>query len=110
MEILVFYITHASEELAESLVRELLDKRYIACGNIFPMQSDFLWEGTTHHEDEWVSIVKTRSENEFGVEAFINKNHPYESPCIMRWNARVNESYYNWIIESTLSVPVRQQE
>jgi len=94
---LIFYITHPTEQAANAIVAHLLEKKLIACANIFPIQSHYHWEGTQQNEQEWVSILKTTLILESVVEAEIKSVHPYKVPCIVRYEARANADYAQWI-------------
>ncbi len=93
----IFYITHASKAEAESFVNDCIQEKWIACGNIFPIDSTFLWESKVVQEDEFVSIVKTGIHLISAFTTFAENLHPYETPCILHWEVRANENYTKWI-------------
>lgn len=99
---LVFYVTFPDETTAKTVSDELLRQRLIACANIFPISSAYWWEGAINQGDEWVAILKTRLSLEHDVESAVTGLHPYETPCLMRFEVRANRAYYDWIMESTL--------
>ena len=99
---IMFYVTYASETDAQAMVKKLLDERLIACGNISPISSNYIWEGKPTTEDEYISVLKTSYGNAPAVEAFIEKHHPYDVPCIARWEFQCNKSYEQWIINSII--------
>lgn len=101
MAFLVFYLTHPDEATARRVAAHLVQERLAACSNVFPITSAFWWQDAVQHEGEWVSIVKTRLDLEEKLEAEIRKMHPYEVPCIMRWEARANADYEAWIVAET---------
>ena len=39
MGFVVFYITHPNEEQAQNIASLLIEKRYVACANIYPVGS-----------------------------------------------------------------------
>ena len=98
---LVFYVTHPDEATAQRIADILLQARLVACANIFPITSAYWWEGVIAKEGEWVSILKTPLSLEVAVEAAILKVHPYEVPCVLRFEVKANEAYAVWIEEST---------
>ncbi|MFN0175274.1 MAG: divalent-cation tolerance protein CutA [Saprospiraceae bacterium] len=102
MPFLIFYITYPDEATARSISENLVTQRLAACANVFPIQSTYWWEGTVQHEGEWVSILKTRFGLESALEKAIEALHPYEVPCIMRFEARANEAYEKWIEAETI--------
>jgi periplasmic divalent cation tolerance protein len=104
MAFLIFYTTHPSEEVARTLGEALLQKRLIACANYFPMHSAYHWQGALEYEAEFVAVLKTRLDLETQVETFLLQNHPYQTPCVLRWEARANADYERWIDEETKAI------
>lgn len=100
MPFLTFYITHPDEATARRIAGDLLQGRWIACANIFPVESIYRWDGAIQNETEWISIVKTSLELEQLLEQEIARMHPYETPCIMRFETRANAAYEQWIANS----------
>ena len=84
MPYLLFYVTHPDEATARRIADAVLDRRLAACANVFPITSAYRWQGAVQHEDEWVTILKTRPELETRLEATVLELHPYEVPCVMR--------------------------
>lgn len=103
---LVFYITHPDEATAQHISTALLDQKLVACANIFPIHSAYWWEGNLEKDSEWVSLVKTRPDLEAAVEAAVLALHPYQTPCVMRYEARANAAYEAWISAQTAPHPV----
>ena len=101
MSFIVVYITHANLKNAKKISDELLKKRLIACANYFPIQSSYWWKGKIENSDEIVSIVKTKKENWNKLKREVEKIHPYEIPCIMKFDVEANEDYEKWINEET---------
>jgi periplasmic divalent cation tolerance protein len=97
----MIYITHENMEQAEKVVKVLLDKKLVACANIFPMKSMYFWKENLEKADEIVSIVKTKSENWELVKNEVLKIHPYETPCIIKIPVEANEDFENWINKET---------
>lgn len=102
MPFLVFYVTHPDEATARQIATRLLDERLIACANIFPIQSMYRWEGAIQQENEWVSILKTSLALEKDLEAALIHLHPYQTPCILRYEVRANETYEQWVEDETV--------
>lgn len=97
MTILLFYTTHSSEEAAWQIANLLLEKKYVACANVMPIQSAYWWHGQIENDQEWIALFKTIPEMEKKVEEMILKHHPYDIPCIVRWPVYANQSYIDWI-------------
>jgi periplasmic divalent cation tolerance protein len=97
MPFLVLYVTYPDEASAKTVSNQLLDKRLIACVNIFPITSMYTWDGAVQNDHEWVSIVKTTLACGQLVENEILSVHPYKIPCIMRMEISANQAYEDWI-------------
>ena len=100
MSFIIIYITHKNEASAKTIVDQLVNEKLVACGNLFPIQSAYWWQGAVQNENEWVSIVKTIPEFWEKVKSKVEEIHPYEVPCIMKIEAEANEKYEKWIRES----------
>ncbi|MBI2598790.1 divalent-cation tolerance protein CutA [Candidatus Curtissbacteria bacterium] len=105
----------------------LLEKRLIACYNLFPVESAYWWhapsksqhepstnssekasakirlgKGKTVKDKEFSMIIKTKDENFKKVESFIQKNHSYEVPEIVAIKAeKVTKPYLDWLNQET---------
>jgi periplasmic divalent cation tolerance protein len=101
MPFLVFYIPCPDEATAQSIATKMLDLRLAACANIFPIQCAYWWQGAVQREGEWVLVLKTRSALEPALEQAVQLAHPYETPCILRFEARANAAYEHWITQET---------
>ena len=110
MAFITLYITHESEAQAKEFSEILLQKKWIACANIFPVKSAYWWEGNIQDENEWVSLLKSRKENRDFLMQKISELHPYDVPCIMVTNVRANLAYENWIINSCIDMSFPLEE
>lgn len=102
MAFLVFYITCPDEKAAQNIAEHLLRGRLVACANIFPIGSMYWWQGAIQRDGEWVCIAKTAQNRAADVEIAVLKVHPYDLPCIMRFEARANAAYEQWIENETV--------
>ena len=99
MEITFFYIPIGSESAAIDLGDLAIEKKLAACSNVFPIHSAFPWNGKLEKENEFVLVLKTIPSLSISLRTLIEEHHPYDTPCIMSWNAEVNESYGKWMME-----------
>ncbi len=90
------YITCKDRKEAEKISMRLLEKRLIACANIFPVKSMYWWNKKIVNSNESVIIAKTSSKNFRKVENEVKKSHSYEIPCILRIDAAANRDYEAW--------------
>ena len=91
------YITNPSEAAAKKLASSLIDKKLIACANIFPVSSIYKWKGRTMDEKEFILIAKTSGKMFSSVKKFVEENHPYEVPCITKIIVKPNDAYVMWL-------------
>lgn len=96
----IIYITYPDEATANKVSSILIEKRLVACANVFPIGSIYTWKEKIESDREYVSIVKTIEANFEKVTEEVEKLHPYEVPCITGWSAEANQAYEDWIEES----------
>ena len=93
----LIYITCKDEKEAVKISRHLLNKRLIACSNMFPVRSMYRWNEKIQDEKEFVIIAKTKEKNYREIKAEVKKLHTYDIPCILKIGAEANESYQKWV-------------
>lgn len=101
MSFLMFYITTPDKQTAEDLGVLCLKQRLAACYNLFPMSSQYWWQGRLEASEEWVLILKTTHTRKIELTAFIQAHHPYQVPCIVHWTVESNAAYSTWIAAET---------
>ena len=101
MSILVIYCTHKDAHEAKKTAGKLLAKKLIACANFFPVDSAYWWNGAIKNDHEIVSLFKTRPEHWDRVRVFIEDNHVYDVPCILRFEIEANKAYEEWVHKET---------
>ncbi len=100
MSFISIYITNKDEAAAQSIADHLIERKVVACANLFPIKSAYWWKGEIAKEEEWVALVKTVPEKWGHVCEIVENIHPYETPCIMKTEVEANLAYENWIRES----------
>ncbi|WP_132058351.1 divalent-cation tolerance protein CutA [Halorussus amylolyticus] len=78
------YIT-APPDGAEDLAELLVEERLAACVNRFPCTSVYRWDGEVHRDEEVVLLAKTTEEAYDRLEARVEESHPYDVPCVERF-------------------------
>lgn len=101
MSFIWLYVTHPDRACAEKIGNILLEKKLIACYNLFPIESAYWWNSEIAHSNEIVSLLKTRTDNWKAVKQAILEIHPYVTPCIIRLEMQANEEYEKWIEAET---------
>ncbi|HZU45194.1 MAG TPA: divalent-cation tolerance protein CutA, partial [Terriglobales bacterium] len=81
----VVITTCGTEEEAQKIARELLERRLAACVNIIsPIQSIYRWQGKVESATEWLLLIKTTAEQFAALRDAIRELHSYDLPeCIM---------------------------
>jgi len=101
MNFIFIYITNPTKKEARKIAKYLLEKKLIACANIFPIDSLYRWKGKIANEKEFVLIAKTKKANFEKVKKEVEKIHSYTVPCIVKIPVSSNEKYYKWLNEVT---------
>jgi len=103
----VVFITASSQEEAEKIASGLVEKKLVACVNIFPgIQSVFWWDGNLCREQEVFMMAKTRAALFPQVRDEVKKLHSYKVPeIILLPIAEGSADYLAWIKDVTLRMP-----
>ncbi len=89
-----------------SLTNSVLESRLAACANVFPIRSAYWWKGRIENAEEFAILFKSRTEDFAELEKRIANEHPYDVPCIVRYDiAEGHAPYLEWIRESTARPP-----
>lgn len=94
------YITNPTKEEAKKIAKHLIEKKLIACANIFPINSLYKWEDKIKDENEFVLIAKTTEDNFEEVKNEVEEMHSYSTPCIVKIPVSSNKKYLDWIKET----------
>jgi periplasmic divalent cation tolerance protein len=100
---LVVLTTVATADEAVTLIRALLDRRLIACGNILPgARSLYRWEGKVADEREVIVLLKTRAARVEALEMAFGELHPYKVPELLALPVAAGlHKYLEWIDDET---------
>lgn len=84
---------------AESIAKNLLEKRLAACVQILgPLSSYFHWQGKLDSATEYLCLIKSREDLYGELEAQIVNLHPYEVPEILAMPViKGSGNYLNWL-------------
>lgn len=100
------YITTKNREEALSIGKALVEKKIVACVNIFDkMESLYWWKGEIETDTECILIAKTTYSNVNRLTKIVKQMHSYDVPCIISFNIAEqegNEEYLDWIRQSVL--------
>lgn len=99
--IIVVYITFPNLQKAQEITKTLLEQRFIACATMFPCNSMYWWEGKIQNEVEYIVMAKTTSEKYESLVLKIKELHPYDVPCILKFDAQSSLPYAKWVADET---------
>ncbi len=95
-------VTVPGSDTANRISREVLNKRLAACANVFPISSLYWWEGEVVEDEECAILFKIETGGFKDLEQEIVSVHPYETPCIVRYDiSEGHKPYLDWITSST---------
>jgi len=95
--------TTPSIDAGRKLVRELVDRRLIACGTVLPGgTSIYRWKDAVEETPEAVVLMKTRVERWDALKQAFPALHPYEVPeLILVPIAGGHKPYLDWLSAET---------
>ena len=87
---------------ARKISQMILDKRLGACCSIEEIESIYRWKGKIENSKEFQLTIKTAENLYSELEAFILKNHSYETPQIISMPIiSGSKEYLDWLQEET---------
>ena len=94
--------TAGSEEEAERIATELLERRLAACVQILgPIVSRYRWQGALETAQEWQCLAKTEATLYDELERTVRELHSYEEPEIVATAIVAgSEGYLDWVSAS----------
>ena len=100
---MVVMTTVASADEAVTLIKTLLERRLIACGQIVPgVRSLYRWNGKIADESEVIVYLKTRAARLDSLEVAFSELHPYKVPELLALPVTGGlAKYLNWINAET---------
>lgn len=98
-EYIQVFTTTENKDDAKKITRDLVEKRLVACAQVFgPIMSTYRWKGKIEEEEEWLCILKSRYENYEKLEESIKSIHPYEEPEILALPVvKGSRGYLEWM-------------
>lgn len=101
----VVLVTSPSEEVAESLVRRVVEEGIVACGTIVPgVTSIYRWQGTVERATEVQIVFKTTVSGADRLVRRVPELHPYDVPEVLVLPVDSGHvPYLDWVEESVSS-------
>jgi len=101
-QVLLVYVTFPDAGVAEAVVRQAVEQRFAACGNVVSgLRSIYRWRGAVQTAEEVLVLFKTTAANWSGLQQCILSSHPYEVPEIVATPIHQgNAPYLDWVRDS----------
>ena len=102
MKARIVLTTCPDRQLAKKLLRNLLELKLVACGNILPEATSlYWWKGQLEESSEALLIMKTQADQIPTLEQKLHQIHGYEVPeFVVIEPEHVSEKYLEWISSS----------
>jgi periplasmic divalent cation tolerance protein len=99
----MLYSTFPNREKALSVARVLVEKRLVACVNLYDnILSVYRWQETIQQEQEVALMAKTREGKVSSAMETLKSLHPYEVPCIVAYPvAEGFPPFLQWVADET---------
>ncbi len=95
-------VTADDAEWLAALARTLIEKRLVACANIFSVRSVYRWDSATQDHRESRAAFHTRLSLFDEVSSIVTESHPYDVPALFAVPlAAVSDSYRSWVLDQT---------
>lgn len=106
-ELAVVYFTAPDPSVADRLARGLVESGLVACVNQMPAgRSVYRWNGEVQHAAELFLLAKTTNARVPAVIDWIEREHPYELPCVTSWRVeRSSDPFADWVTEQVTAPP-----
>ncbi len=80
----LLYVTMPDRQTAETMARDLVENRLVACANLLPgMVSVYAWQGMVEQSEEIAVLLKTIAGKVAAIKDALARAHPYETPCLI---------------------------
>ncbi|MBO6938069.1 MAG: divalent-cation tolerance protein CutA [Deltaproteobacteria bacterium] len=98
---LVILCTAPNSDVGARLARGLVEAELAACVNLIAgVRSFYRWKGKVEDESEVQLVVKTRASRFDEVRAWVEENHPYDTPEILALPVSGgSDAYLAWVGE-----------
>lgn len=103
-------VTASDGDWLAGWVRQLVDDRLVACGNIDvgAVRSFYRWEGAVEDEEEVRVTLHTRVSLVGAIIERADADHPYDTPQVLAVPVvAAHPGYHQWVLDSTLAEPER---
>lgn len=94
----LIYTTVSSKDEAEQLAHQAVNDGLAACVNILSKGvSVYKWENKVEKSEEYYLLFKTTESKAKQLQIWLAKNHPYDCPAILKFDAECSEKFFEWM-------------
>jgi periplasmic divalent cation tolerance protein len=88
-----------SKEEADKISQVVVEKRLAGCVQVFgPTSSIYWWKGKVEKAEEWLCLIKSRTDLYEELESTIRQVHSYKVPEILTMAVKKgSKSYFDWL-------------
>ncbi len=98
------YITAANAKEARMIAESLLSQKLIACANLLPIESMYVWKGKQQRQKEALLLCKTQKKLMKKIIAAVRAMHGYDCPCVVFVKIEDGDKrYLQWASDALLS-------
>lgn len=102
MALIDLFVSCVDEGEASTIRSALLERRLIACGNIWPISSAYRWNDSVEQASEVMLLVKTTEDRRTDVVQVIDELHSYDLPAVSVVQVEAGSpEFERWVEEST---------
>ena len=107
MSAIVVVTTVGTQDQANLIAEELVERRLASSVHIIPIQrSVYRWNDRICDDSEYLLVVKSVADRYEEIETLIGELHSYELPEILAFNVSRGESrFLDWIAQCTQAAP-----
>jgi len=104
--------TVGTEEQANLLAQELVERRHSCCVNILPVhRSVYRWQGKISTDSEFMLIIKALESEYEAIEAAITELHSYELPEILAFDIKKGEEgFLHWMYACSVGDAAEEEQ
>jgi len=92
-----------SIEHAKSMAHQLIQQHLAACVQQTAGSSTYQWNNRIEYSHEYYLHIKTHPDLQSQVIAWLESNHPYDTPEIIVLDASCSQAYGSWLYNQTHS-------
>jgi periplasmic divalent cation tolerance protein len=98
----IIITTFADRGLAKKIAKLLIEQKLVACVQMFPIESVYLWKNEICEDSEIAVLVKSKTSLFDKITTVIKGAHPYEVPEIIQIPITDGlPEYLSWIDDCT---------